>query len=128
MNAVPFDTLKVAQRLEAAGFSGSQAAGAAEALADVLAGTDPATKADVNLVRSNLDQLRSNVDQLRSEMATKADLNAVERGLRSDIAALETRLTAAIELVRRDMTIKLGGMIVIGVGVLAALRYLPVHP
>jgi hypothetical protein len=33
-----------------------------------------------------------------------------------------------MELMRRDMTIKLGGMIFIGVGViLAALRYMPPH-
>jgi hypothetical protein len=169
MNAVPFDTLKMAQRLEAAGFSGSQAAGAAEALAEVLAGADPATKADLNLVRSDLNLVRgdmatkadlnlvrSDLDLVRSDMATKADLNLVRSDLdlvrsdmatkadlnlarsdldlvrgnmatKSDVAALEAKLVAAIELARRDMTIKLGGMIVIGVGVLAALHYLPVH-
>jgi hypothetical protein len=149
MNAVPFDTLKMAQRLEAAGFSGSQAAGAAEALAEVLAGADPATKADLNLVRSDLNLVRGDMatkadlnlvridlDLVRSDMATKADLNLARSDLdlvrgnmatKSDVAALEAKLVAAIELARRDMTIKLGGMIVIGVGVLAALHYLPVH-
>lgn len=139
MNAVPFDTLKMAQRLEAAGFSGSQAAGASEALAEALVGADLATKADVvrkdvDLVRSDMatkadfNLIRKDVDLVRSDMATKADLNAVERGLRHDIEALEAKLLAAIELARRDMTIKLGGMIVVGVGVLAALHYLPVRP
>jgi hypothetical protein len=101
MNAVPFDTLKMAHRLEAAGFSGPQAAGAAEALAEALAGTD---------------------------LATKSDLNSVESRLRSDLASLETKLLGAIELAPRDMTIKLGGIVVVGVGILAALHYLPAHP
>lgn len=102
MNAVPFDTLKMAQRLESAGFSGQQAAGAAEALAEALVGAD---------------------------LATKGDLNSLGNGLRGDMTALEARLVGAIELLRRDMTIKFGGMMIVAVGVLlAAIRYLPPHP
>jgi hypothetical protein len=102
MNAVPFDTLKMAQRLESAGFSGPQAAGAAEALAEALVGAD---------------------------LATKGDLNILGTGLRGDMAALEARMLSAIELLRRDMTIKFGSMMIIAVGVLlAAIRYLPPHP
>jgi hypothetical protein len=98
MNAVPFDTLKMARRLEAAGFAAPQAAGAAEALAEALVGADLATKADIG-------------------------------GLRSDMAAMRTELKGDIELLRRDMTIKLGGMLFVAVGVLlAAMRYLPPHP
>jgi hypothetical protein len=45
------------------------------------------------------------------------------------LAALEARLLAAIELLRRDMTIKLGGFIFVAVGVLlAAMRYMTLHP
>ena len=90
MNAVPFDTLKMAQRLEAAGFSGNQAAGASEALAEAITGM---------------------------ELATKSDLHREISGVRADL-----------ELLRRDMTIKFGGMIFVAVGVLlAAMRYMP-HP
>ena len=86
MNAVPFDTLKMAQRLEAAGFSGNQAAGASEAITGM-------------------------------ELATKSDLHREISSMRADL-----------ELLRRDMTIKLGGTIFIAVGVLlAAMRYMP-HP
>jgi hypothetical protein len=91
MCAVPFDTLKMAQRLEMAGFSGQQAAGAAGALAEALVG---------------------------AELATKGDL-----------AGVGARLVAAMELLRRDITIKFGSMMIIAVGVLlAAIRYLPPHP
>jgi hypothetical protein len=90
MTAVPFDTLKMAQRLEAAGFSGDQAAGATEALAEPIMGM---------------------------ELVTKSDLH---RGISS--------VRADLEVLRRDTTIKLGGMIFIAVGVLlAAMRYMP-HP
>jgi hypothetical protein len=92
MAAVPFDTLKLARRLESAGFPTKQAGDTAEALADAMSG---------------------------AELATKADLTAVQTGLRADI-----------ELLRRDLTIRLGSMIVVAVGILlAAIRYLPnPHP
>jgi hypothetical protein len=109
MNAVPFDTLKMAQRLEAAGFAAPQAAGASEALAEALTGADLATKSDIAGVKSEIASLRTE--------------------LRSEIGGLRTELKGDMELLRRDMTIKLGGMIFIAVGVLlAAMRYMPPHP
>src|ERR1700722_17334657 len=97
MNGVPFDTLKVAQRLEVAGFPGPQAAGAAQALAEALVGADLATKADL-------------------------------MGVKADLMGVEARLLAAMELLRRDITIKFGSMMILAVGVLlAAIRYLPPH-
>jgi hypothetical protein len=101
MNAVPFDTLKLAQRLEAAGFSAPQAAGFSEALSEAIGGM---------------------------ELATRSDLGHEIAGVRSEMGTLRSELLAAMELLRRDMTIKLGGMIFIAVGVLlAAMRYMP-HP
>jgi hypothetical protein len=108
MNAVPFDTLRMAQRLQAAGFSGPQAAGASEALAEALVGAGLATKGDLVTLRTEL----------------KADIAGLQADLDGKIAGLQ----GAIELLRRDMTIKLGGMIILAVGVLlAAMRYLPPH-
>jgi hypothetical protein len=47
----------------------------------------------------------------------------------TELKATRNELLAAIELLRRDMTIKLGGMIFVAVGVLlAAMRYMPPHP
>jgi hypothetical protein len=90
MNAVPFDTLKLARDLEAAGLAPPVAAGSASALADALISANLATK--------------------------------------SDLTALESRLVAKLEPLRRDMTIKLGGMIFVATGVLlAAMRLMP-HP
>lgn len=90
MNAVPFDTLKLAQDFEAAGLAPAAASGIAKAIADALIGADLATK--------------------------------------GDLVALEARLDAKIELLRRDMTIRLGSMLIVAVGVLlTAMRLMP-HP
>jgi len=78
--AVPFDTLRLARRLEAAGFAPQQAGDMAEAIAEAI-----------------------------STLATKADL-----------AALEARIDAKLEILKRDMTIRLGSMMVIAVGVILA--------
>ena len=108
MNAVPFDTLKMAQRLEAAGFAAPQTAGASEALAEAITGSDLATKRDLQ--------------------ATKSELFAEISSVTTELKAARHELLAAIELLRRDMTIKLGGMIFVAVGVLlAAMRYMPPH-
>jgi len=53
MNAIPFDTLKMARKLEAAGFPGPQAAGAAEAMAEAMSGVE-LTKADLQAVKADL--------------------------------------------------------------------------
>jgi len=71
--AMPFDTLKLARRLEAAGFPAQQAGDMAEAIAEAI-----------------------------SELVTKADLQNAMRDL-------EQRLT-----------IRLGGMMVVAVGIILA--------
>jgi hypothetical protein len=120
MNAVPFDTLKMAQRLEAAGFAAPQAAGASEALAEALTGADLATKGDIAGVKSDIASLRTEL---------KSEIGGLRAELKSDLVSLRTELKGDTELLRRDMTIKLGGMIFIAVGVLlAAMRYMPPHP
>jgi hypothetical protein len=65
----------------------SVAAGASEALADALTGSELATKPGINSLRHEL------------------------------------------ELLRRDLTIRLGGIMVVSVGVsITAIRFLPMHP
>jgi len=101
MNAVPFDTLKLARDLEAAGLAAPVAAGTAAALADAMVGAD---------------------------LATKSDLASTESRLMGAIRTVESSLEAKLELLRRDMTIKLGGMIFVAVGIiLTAIRFMP-HP
>src|SRR6266702_2092705 len=100
MAAVPFDTLKLARRLESAGFPPKQAGDTAEALADAMSGAELATKADIVAVQAGL----------------KGEIAALRAELKAEIATLK----ADIELLRRDLTIRLGSMIVVAVGILLA--------
>jgi hypothetical protein len=128
MAAVPFDTLKLARRLEAAGFSGKQAADTAEALAEAMSGAELATKPDLVALRAGL---KGEIAALRVEL--KTDIAALRAEFKADIAALRAELKADIALVRRemevlrrDMTIRLGSKMIVAVGILlAAIRYLP---
>ena len=105
MNAVSFDTLKMAQRLEAAGFSIPQAEGAAEALAEAITGMDLATKSDLG----------------RVEAAVMSEIGLTKNDLRRGAAATRSELLNALEVLRRDMTIRLGSMMIVAVRVLLAV-------
>src|SRR5271157_1448187 len=65
MNAVPFDTLKFARRLEDAGLSAPVAGGASESLAEALTGAEFATRGDIGSLRT---EMKSEMEQLRHEM------------------------------------------------------------
>lgn len=91
-------------KLQKVGFTTEQV----EALADFM-DTQAASKADLFEVRS---ELKAVLFEVRSDV--KADIAAVK----SDLKLLEQR-----------MTIKLGGMMMVAVGILlAAIRYLPPPP
>ena len=138
MGAVPFDTLKLARRLETAGFPPRQAGDTAEALAEAMSGAELATEADIGELRSEVAslgaELRAEIAALRTELkaeiaAVRAELRAEITAVRAEIAAVRAEFKAEIELLLRDMTIRLGSMLVIAVGIiLAAIRYLPPHP
>jgi hypothetical protein len=188
MNTIPFDTLKMARKLEAAGFPGPQAAGAAEAMAEAMSGSELATKADLVGIKTDMAGIKADLFAVKADLVAvktdmvtvKADLVTVktdlvtvkedltqeiglvrtdltreiglvrtdlgreierETGLvRTDLtrelAASEFRLTAAIarvhsdlEVLRRDMTIRLGAMAIASTGVmLAAMRFMLTHP
>src|SRR5215472_1495945 len=121
MGAVPFDTLRLARRLEGAGFSPQQAGDTAEALAEAMSGAELATTADIVGVRT---ELKAEIAALRGELT--AEIAALRTAVQAEIAAARSELKADIELLRRDITIRLGSMLVVAVGILlAAMRYLP---
>ena len=95
-----FDTLTYARRLKEAGFSDRQAEALAEATRD-LAVQDFATKSDI--------------------AALKADIAALEQRVMADLAALEQRFMAALDTLGLRLTVRMGGLVAIGVAVLAAL-------
>jgi hypothetical protein len=109
MSAVPFDTLKLARRLESAGFPPKQAGDTAEAIAAAMSAARLATADDIASLRTEFMTFRAEFMTLRAEF--KAEIAAVR---------------AEIEILRRDLTIRLGSMFVVAVGIiLAAIRYLP---
>ena len=95
-----FDTLSYARRLKAAGMPEAQAEAVAEATRDIVT-SDVATKADIE----------------RLETSTKADIAAV----RAEIAAVRSDLTHEIAAMGLQVTVRLGALIAVGVGILAAL-------
>jgi hypothetical protein len=93
-----FDTLDIPKRLKRAGFGEDQA----EALTIVL---------------------RETRDADLSRLVTKEDLLATKNELKNDLTAGINSLRAEMEIVRRDITIRLGGMLVVATGVLLAAKF-----
>lgn len=93
MSTIAFDTLKFAKRLKEAGFTESQA----EALAS----------AEAELIEASL--------------ATKRDLKELEVKLSRDIEALRANLQRDLKDMEYRLTIRLGGLIALAVGAVAAL-------
>lgn len=58
-------------------------------------------------------------EALRESVATKSDINAARTDIRQEVARLEGRIDLAV----RDLTIRLGGMVVAGVAILAAIKF-----
>ncbi|MBF0560814.1 MAG: DUF1640 domain-containing protein [Alphaproteobacteria bacterium] len=142
MNAIPFDTLKLADRLQAGGFTSEQAHTAASALAEAASGAELATKGDIEALRT---EVKGDIATLRTEL--KGDIAALRTEVKSDIAALRTELKGDTTALRMDvksdiaalraeleklelrMTVKFGRVMIVAVSIiLAAIRYLPPHP
>src|SRR5258708_18524420 len=101
MMSAGFDTLEVAKRLKGAGFDDAQA----EAITGVL---------------------RESREADLSRLATKDDLARVKDDIarvKDDIAHLAATLRAEMEILRRDLTIRLGGMIVVATCSLPAAKF-----
>jgi hypothetical protein len=91
-----FDTLSYARKLRQAGVPEAQAETMADAARDLI-DSDMASKGDITGVRNELALFKS------------------------DVAAMEARIMAALEAQSLRLTIRLGDLIAIGVGILAAI-------
>jgi chromosome segregation ATPase len=95
MTAVPFDTLKLADRLEAGGFSAEQARTFAGALADAVSGSEIATKQDLaNLAtKAELQAIKVEVQAVAADVQTlKVDVQALKvdvQTLKVDVQTLK---------------------------------------
>lgn len=101
MATITFDTLKLARKLEAAGFPQRQAADTPEPLADSLGEvSDLATKADILVLKSEINELRAelktDIAQLRAEIG--GELNTHLRWIVGTIIGVATLAIAASKL------------------------------
>ncbi|MFM7013291.1 MAG: coiled-coil domain-containing protein [Betaproteobacteria bacterium] len=87
------NTLKYAQRLEAAGFSRSQAEAQALVIQDALDDSmQPfATKSDLNIAVTRLD---AKIDRLETRL--RSEISSLDTNLRSEISSLDTNLRSEI--------------------------------
>jgi len=122
--AFAFDTLGYAKRLRSAGVSNEQAEAHAEAarefiMAELVTKADLlAVKSDVLAVKADLSAVKSDVLAVRSDL--KADILAVRSDFKADLLALKSELLSVIETQTLRLTVRLGGIVAVGVGVLAA--------
>jgi len=121
---VAFDTLKLARRLEAAGFPTKQAQDTAEALAETLT-ANVATQADIHAIQGDIRelglQLRAEIREIEARL--RAEIREVELKLRADMASFRA------ELIKWAVGIGVAGVLAIGGMILTAaialLRALP---
>jgi hypothetical protein len=108
------DRLALAHAIEDAGIPREKAEGMATAIARFIEGS-VATKQDMQAVRADVQA---------SEAALKADI----AGLRADLKADIAELGAALKAQPNALMLRLGGLIVVGLGVLfTALHLWPPH-
>src|SRR5712692_7124350 len=110
---VAFDTLKLARRLEAAGFSTQQAQDTAEALAETLTAT-VATQGDVRELGL---QLRAEIREV--ELRLRAEMQS----LRAELQSLRAELLKWAVGIGVAAVLAIGGMILSAA--LAILRVVP---
>ena len=124
-----FDTLTYSKKLQEAGFTARQAEAQAEALREVVE-DNLATKRDLKDLEVAL-----RTDLKDSEVALRTDLKEVEArlgreikdlevSLRHDMKEMEITLRRDMELMRRDIVIWLGGLIVVSITALGVLMKL----
>jgi hypothetical protein len=59
----------------------------------------------------------------------RADVKADNGGLRAEMVSEFALVRSEMELLRRDLTIRMGGMFVVAIGVLlTAMRFMVLHP
>jgi len=110
-----FDTLRAANRLrDEAGFNEVQAAVLVDTFAAGFAERFP-TKRDLKEVETSL---RGEVKRVETS------LEKVETSLRSEIETLATSVRTDMRDLEHRMTIRLGGLMVLGMGVLLTLQRL----
>ncbi len=112
MSGPTFDTLKFAETLREAGIPESQAKAISMAVRGAHDTAEITTKPDLRELAS---EVRTDMQTLRSEM--QSDMQLLRADLRSDIQ----RLDAKIDRLEPQLTVRLGGLVVVALGAFTAL-------
>jgi len=104
MTAITFDTLKYANTLEAAGIPRAQAQAQVSVLAEVIQ-----------------DQVKSAADNDKAIMRVEARLERFESRMEASLADLRHKINAKFVQLEQRMIIKLSALMVVAVGVVAAI-------
>ena len=125
---VTFDTLRAATRLrEKAGFSEKQATELVATFADGFV-ENLATKDDMEHLRGDVEHLRGDVEKL--ETSLRGDMEKLETSLRGDMEKMalrtdlektEAKMVGEMSKLAHRLTVRLGGAIGAGVGILVAV-------
>ena len=112
-----FDTLRAAHRLrDEAGFDETQATVLVHTFAEGFAERFP-TKRDLREVDTSIrGELK------RVEASIRSDMEKLETSIRSDMEKLETSVRTGMRDLENRITIRLGGIMVLGIGVLLSLQ------
>ena len=115
----PLDTLDISKRLRGAGFSEAQAEAVTDLFREVRTAdlADLATKGDIQRLEGEIQRLEAEIQHL--EAAMKAGFQRLEDKMKADSQRLEDKM----EIMPRDITIRLGGMIIAATAVLLAAKF-----
>ena len=126
MTTMIFDTHAFVKELTQAGMPEEQA--------EVLAQSQAALIAEKLATKQDLKELEVGLKRYMKEMETRLkhdikklerDMKEMEMGLKRDMKEMETRLTRDLKemelRLKHDMTVRLGSMMVVAIGVVAAL-------
>jgi hypothetical protein len=128
---VLFDTLKMAETLQAGGFSDQQARAMTQALGEAATIANVATRGDVLDLGIGMKhdfeafktEMRTDFLAFKAEMRT--DFSAFKTEMRTGFSAFQTEMKHDLGSLEQRMTIRMGGMMVALAGVLSAvLHYL----
>ena len=102
MAVVAFDTLKLADRLQAGGFTADQARAAAGAFADAMSGSDLATEARVIQEASSIrSELAQEASSIRAELAQEA--SSIRSELAQEACSIRAELAQATHRLERQI-------------------------
>ena len=119
MTTITFDTHKIVTQLKQAGLSEPQAEAITRAFQDVTAEAEVATKHDIHQLEGSIERLERTLrsDMREAEVATKRDIERLEGAM----GRLELALRGDMREMELRLTVKLGAMLALAIGLVAAM-------